>query len=131
MKLTYLKYSYPKRLIFAGDAPSKGPGEKAPEATGGLKESSEAFSPAEVVSQTPSEIYNDTVSAGGAVSTKYTQGTTILANLISMGDNSGSAQDDNQTGATGTTTSTDPTTNTSTDPTTNTNPLPLNESQEN
>ncbi len=59
--------------------------DKAPKTSESIKgpeKQTEAQALNEVASQSPSEIYSDTVSAGSAVKQQYTQNTTILANLL-------------------------------------------------
>lgn len=64
-----------KRLVFQGV-------DKAPPSPENFKNKEKQASAAEVASQSPSQIFNDTVSAGTAIATKYKQGTTTLVNLV-------------------------------------------------
>lgn len=64
-----------KRLIFQSV-------DKAPPSPENFQNKEKQASAAEVASQSPSQIFNDTVSAGAAIATKYKQGTTTLVNLV-------------------------------------------------
>jgi hypothetical protein len=77
---TYKTSFKPKRLVFQGvdNAP------RAPENFKGPEKQSEAAALNEVASQSPSQIFNDTISAGGAVQSRYQGGTTVLASLIKV-----------------------------------------------
>ena len=68
----------PKRLVFQGV--DKAP--PSPEHFTGPEQQSDAAARNEVASQSPSQIFNDTISAGGSMQGQYTQGTTTLANLV-------------------------------------------------
>lgn len=57
---------------------------KAPEHFQSPEKQGEAAMLSEVASQTPSEIYNDTVSAGGAIAARHTGNTTLLAGLANV-----------------------------------------------
>lgn len=73
-----IAYIKAKRLVFQGGM------DKAPKAPDNFKspeKQSEAAMLSEVASQTPSEIYSDTVSVGGAIAARHTQNTTMLAGL--------------------------------------------------
>lgn len=93
-----------KRLVFQGGM-DKAP--KAPENFKSPEKQSEAAMLSEVASQTPSEIYSDTVSAGGAIAARHTQNTTMLAGLAtanplppgnsSRGGSTGTGADPNAT----------------------------------
>lgn len=73
-----LKLLTPNRLVFQGV--DKAP--RSPENFKGPEQQTEAQAVNEVASQSPSQIFNDTISAGGAMQTQYTQGTTSIANLV-------------------------------------------------
>jgi|GEM_PF-6632319 len=77
---TYKTTFKPERLIFQGvdNAP------RAPENFKGAEKQSEAAALNEVASQSPSQIFNDAISAGGAVQSSYQGGTTVLLNLIKV-----------------------------------------------
>lgn len=64
-----------KRLVFQGV-------DKAPPSPEDFKNKEKQASSAEVASQSPSQIFADTVSAGAAIKTRYNSGTTALANLV-------------------------------------------------
>ncbi len=64
-----------KRLVFQGV-------DKAPPSPENFQNKEKQVSAAEVASQSPSQIFNDTVSAGAVIATKYKQGTTTLVNLV-------------------------------------------------
>lgn len=68
----------PNRLIFQGV--DKAP--PSPESFKGPEKQTEAQALNEVASQSPSQIFNDTISAGGAVQARYQGSTTILASLV-------------------------------------------------
>ncbi|MCC6643938.1 hypothetical protein IT411_04270 [Candidatus Peregrinibacteria bacterium] len=80
MKFTFFQTTAPnlflsKRLIFQGV-------DKAPPSPEDFKNKEKQSSAAEVASQSPSQIFNDTISAGSAIKTRYNSGTTALANLV-------------------------------------------------
>jgi hypothetical protein len=83
MKNTFLKNQLylvtlkPQRLVFQGV--DKAP--PSPESFKGPEKQSEASALNEVASQSPSQIFNDTISAGGVVQARYQGSTTVLANL--------------------------------------------------
>lgn len=64
-----------KRLVFQGV-------DKAPPSPENFQNKEKQTSAAEVASKSPSQIFNDTVSAGAVIATKYKQGTTTLVNLV-------------------------------------------------
>lgn len=65
-------------MVFQGvdKAPPSSDTMKGPEAQ------TEAQAVSEVASQSPSQIFNDTISAGGSMQGQYTQGTSSLASLV-------------------------------------------------
>ena len=93
-----------KRLVF--QKMDKAP--KAPENFKSPEKQTEAAMLSEVASQTPSEIYSDTVSAGGAIAARHTKNTTILASLADSdplgGSGGGSGGGSNSGNGSGTTT---------------------------
>lgn len=80
--------------------------DKAPKSSESIKgpeKQTEAQALSEVASQSPSEIYSDTVSAGSTIKQQYTQNTTILANIINndplfgSSSNAGTTSDNSNT----------------------------------
>lgn len=83
----------PRRLVFQGGGMDKAP--PSPEQFQSPEKQSMEDRLNEVSSQSPSQIFNDTISAGSAIKTRYTQNTTILAGLanddpLQSGGSSGS-----------------------------------------
>jgi hypothetical protein len=83
----------PRRLVFQGGGMDKAP--PSPEQFQSPEKQSMEDRLNEVSSQSPSQIFNDTISAGSAIKTRYTQNTTILAGLanddpLKSGGSSGS-----------------------------------------
>lgn len=69
----------PRRLVYQGGGMDKAP--PSPEQFKSPEKQTMEDRLNEVSSQSPSQIFNDTISAGGAVKTRYAQNTAILAGL--------------------------------------------------